>query len=352
MQPTQALTYLEQLGQWRDGRRAELDQLDQAALQSPNGAAATGDITLSMALWKAVSDRYEQLLSVWDSGRAGPTERIRLGTLIWGRLDTDAASGLAVSLPEACRLSDALASSLRVRLGLEVSGAEITERVRQLRAQMERIRDQVTLEPAGAAQQQAAGQQARLARRLKEIADKAARGGDVGGLLGPLEIDAATFERDLIVGGARRREAAALVRRAEDRRIELEAREAGLRTLAAECVRRVEPAPGMRCPMSSCSARRPSPRRLETYLRRLDQVSRAMTVAERAYAEALGEHRELADRLEAYRAKAIATGVVDLPDLNRAYAMAREALDRQPCRMVLAGQLVTLYQTYLQLETS
>ena len=32
--------------------------------------------------------------------------------------------------------------------------------------------------------------------------------------------------------------------------------------------------------------------------------------------------------------------------------MAREALDRQPSRMVLAGQLVTLYQTYLQLETS
>ena len=32
--------------------------------------------------------------------------------------------------------------------------------------------------------------------------------------------------------------------------------------------------------------------------------------------------------------------------------MAREALDRQPCRMVLASQLVTLYQTYLQLETS
>ena len=353
VQPTQALTYLEQLGQWRDGRRAELDQLDQAALQSPNGAAATSDITLSMALWKAVSDRYEQLLSVWDSGRAGPTERTRLGTLIWGRLDTDAASGLAVSLPEACRLSDALASSLRVRLGLEVSGAEITERIRQLRAQMERIRDQVTLEPAGPAQQQASGQQARLARRLKEIADKAARGGDVGGLLGPLEIDAATFERDLIVGGARRREAAALVRRAEDRRTELEAREAGLQELAAECVRRVDPAPRYAVPDVELLGPVPeSPTELETYLRRLEQVARAMTVAERAYSEALGEHRELADRLEAYRAKATATGVGEQPDLTRAYAMAREALDRRPSRMVLASQLVTLYQTYLQLETS
>ena len=106
-----------------------------------------------------------------------------------------------MSLPEACRLSDALLSQLRVKLGLDPSGAEITERVRQLRAQMERIREQIDLEPAGAPQQQAALEQSRLARRLKELAEKASRGGDVGGLLGPLEIDAATFERDLIVNG-------------------------------------------------------------------------------------------------------------------------------------------------------
>ena len=349
----QARLYLEQLGQWRDGRRAELDQLDQAALQSPNGAAATSDITLSMALWKAASDRYDQLLAAWDSGRVGPTERLRLATLIWGRLDTDAASGMAVSLPEACRLSDALASSLRVRLGLEVSGAEITERIRQLRAQMERIRDQVTLEPAGTAQQQAAGQQARLARRVKEIADKAARGGDVGGLLGPLEIDAATFERDLIVGGARRRETAVLARQVQDQRGELEARETALRQLALECVRRVDPAPRYAVPDVELLGTVPeSPAEVESYRRRLDQVSRALTVAERAYGQALTEYRELADRLEAYRAKATATGVADHPDIVRAYAMAREELDRQPCRMVLAGQLVTLYQTYLQLETA
>ena len=89
---------------------------------------------------------------------------------------------------------------------------------------------------------------------------------------------------------------------------------------------------------------------LSSYLRRLDQVARAMAVAEKAYAEAIGEHRELGDRLEAYRAKAAALGVAEVPDIARAYSMAREALDRQPSRMVLARQLVTLYQTYLQLE--
>ncbi|HMI35274.1 MAG TPA: hypothetical protein VK499_14330, partial [Propionibacteriaceae bacterium] len=187
-----AQVYLDELGRWRDGRRHELDELDKAALETATGSTATGDILLSMALWKAISDRYELLLATWNSGRVGVTELMRMSTLIWGRLDAATASGLSVSLPEACRLSDALLSQLRVKLGLDPSGMEITERIRQLRAQMERIREQIDLEPAGAAQQQAALEQSWLARRLKDVAEKAGRGGDVAGLLGPLEIEAAT----------------------------------------------------------------------------------------------------------------------------------------------------------------
>ena len=40
----------------------------------------TSDIALSMTLWKAASDRYEQLKVVWDSGRVGPAEQERLST--------------------------------------------------------------------------------------------------------------------------------------------------------------------------------------------------------------------------------------------------------------------------------
>lgn len=344
-----AAVYLDLLGQWRESRRRELDELDRSALAAPNGAAATSDILLSMALWKAVSDRYELLLATWDSGRVGPTERLRLASLIWGRLDAATASGLSVSLPEACRLSDALVAQLRVRLGLDPSGAEITERIRQLRHQMERIRDQIDLEPAGAAQQQAAVKQARMARRLKEIADRAGRGGDVAGLLGPLEIEAATFERDLIVNGSRRRDASALVRRAREQRSDLEAREAALTTIVHEAVRTVDPAPRYAVP--DVSALGPVPNtldKLEAYLRRLDQVSRAMTLAQTAYTKALHDHQELRGRLEAFRAKAAATGVADVPDVARAYELARSALSEQPCRMLLAEQLVALYQTYLQ----
>ena len=344
-----AQVYLDELGRWRDGRRGELDALDKAALQAATGSSATGDILLSMALWKAVSDRYELLLATWNSGRVGATELTRMSTLIWGRLDASTASGLSVSLPEACRLSDALLSQLRVKLGLDPSGMEITERIRQLRAQMERIREQIDLEPAGAAQQQAALEQSRLARRLRELADKASRGGDVAGMLGPMEIDAATFERDLIVNGARRRDAAALLQRARDQRADLEAREAALHSIVEECVRRVDPAPRYAVPDTAALGPVPNTRdQLEDYLRRLDQVSRAMTIAQTAYAKALHDHEELAARLEAYHAKAVATSMADIPDIAQAYELARNALDQRPSRMVLAGQLVTVYQTYLQ----
>ena len=341
--------YIDELGRWRDARRHELDELDKAALQAASGSAATGDILLSMALWKAVSDRYELLLATWNSGRVGVTELTRMSTLIWGRLDASTASGLSVSLPEACRLSDALLSQLRVKLGFDPSGTEITERIRQLRAQMERIREQIDLEPAGAAQQQAALEQSRLARRLKELTDKAGRGGDVAGLLGPLEIDASTFERDLIVAGARRRDSAALVERAREQRAGLRAREAALHRIVEECIRRVDPAPRYAVPDIAALGEMPNTRdELEDYLRRLDQVSRAMTLAQTAYTKALEDHQELGSRLEAYRAKAMATGVAEVPDVAQAYQLARNALDDRPSRMVLARQLVSVYQTYLQ----
>ncbi len=349
LDPMAAQVYMDELGTWRDGRHRELDELDKAALQAATGSSATGDILLSMALWKAVSDRYELLFATWNSGRVGATELMRMSTLIWGRLDASTASGLSVSLPEACRLSDALLSQLRVKLGLDPSGMEITERIRQLRAQMERIREQIDLEPAGAAQQQAALEQSRLARRLRELAEKAGRGGDVAGMLGSMEIDAATFERDLIVNGARRRDAAALVQRARQQRADLDAREAALHSIVEESVRRVDPAPRYAVPDTAALGPVPNTLdQLENYLRRLDQVSRAMTIAQTAYTKALRDHDELASRLEAYHAKAMATGVADVPDVAQAYELARNALDQRPSRMVLANQLVTVYQTYLQ----
>lgn len=356
LEPEAALGYLGALGEWLSRRRAELDALDQEVLGSPDPAGYTGDVTLAMALWQAVAEREAQLRAVWGSGRVGRDERERMAALIWGRRDTAGPAGgpgqpgspLALSVPEACRLSDAVVGELRERLGLDPSGAQTNARVAALRAQLERLRDQSALEPTGSPRRRAAEHVTALAARLSAAVDKAGRGGDVGGLLGPIEVEAATLERDLIVGGARRREAGALVARVRSRRADLERRTAALRTLAERCVATVAEAPHHAVP--DVDALGPLPNTvasLTTYERRLDLVGRALGVAEQAYGQALRAHDDREARLAALRVEAEATGRADEPDLQSTYAMARVALDARPSRAALAEQLVTLYATYL-----
>lgn len=360
LDPAAAAVYLEALGRWRDDRQRELDQLDKAALASPEAANLTSDILLSMALWKAVSDRYDLLAATWGGGRVGVAERERMSSLIWGRLDATldprvladssvpdalSASGLTVSLPEACRLSDALASQLRVRLALDPSGLEVAERLRQLRAQLERIRDQVNLEPPGQGQQQAAKEQARFGRRLKEIAEKAARGGDVGGLVAPLEIEASVFERDLIVNGALRRQSSALVEQARALRADLELRESALAVLVNRCVSAVDPSPNYAVPDIDALGPVPNtPAHLQAYVKRLHQVARAMTHAQDAYTAALQARDELHGRWSGYHAKARMLGVAGDSDVALAGRLVEQVLARQPVRMDIARQVVDLYQ--------
>lgn len=359
LEPEAALAYLVDLGDWLGRRRSELDALDAEVLAAPDPARYTGDITLAMTLWQAVADREQQLRTVWDSGRVGRDERERMATLIWGRRDATGpgrgpgqpGSPLALSVPEACRLSDAVVGELRERLGLDPSGVQTNARINALRAQLERLRDQAALEPVGSPRQRSATHVAALAARLDGAVDKAGRGGDVGGILGPLEVEAATLERDLIVGGARRREAGALVARVRTHRAELVARADALRTIAQRCVETVEDAPRYAVP--DVAALGPLPNTaaaLTAYEKRLDLVGRAVDVAEQAYTRPLRAHDDRDARLAALRVTAEAVGRANEPDLQRAYAMARAALDARPSRPALAEQLVTLYATYLEVR--
>jgi hypothetical protein len=350
LNPQEALRYLDELGRWRDQRRAELDELDAAALDAPDGDALTADITLSMALWKAVADRHDLLLATWDSGRVGPAERERMSALIWGRLDTSSAAGsaVAVSLPEACKLSDALASSLRARLALSPGDADVSARTKHLRAQVERIRDQVDREPA-TSREAAAADLADLDTRLTDVVERAKRGADVGGLLGPLEIDAARTERDLIVRGARRREEAADAARARRVRAELKARGDAIRDLAAKSVAAVTPAPRLAVPdVTALGAVPEDPGAVDAYLARLDTVSRALTQAQTAYAAALQRRDELSGTLEAFHAKAQIKGVPD--DLAELYARAQQVLDAVPVDLARLSALVAAYQAYAAVQ--
>ena len=368
--PEDALHYLEALGVWRDQRRAELDLLDQAALAAPDASSMTGDVMLSMALWKAVADRHDLLVATWDSGRVGPAERERLSTLIWGRLDAtldprlaqrpdvpSSSGALAVSLPEAMRLSDALAASLRTRLSLDPTDADVTSRLRALRAQLERVRDLVAAEPQNS-RDSLSHKLTKLDTRLVEMVEKAKRGADVGGLVGPLEADAARVERDLIVGSATRAEAVRDVTRASQLRAELEARGAAIRDLAARCVAAVTPAPRLAVP--DVAALGPVPNtaaEVGTYLTRLATVSRALNLAHAAYATALDERDELKGRLEAYaikatRAAAYSTatgkgGQLANDDLDELFHRAEGVLRAEPTDMARARALVAAHQAYL-----
>jgi hypothetical protein len=344
--PPAMLHFLTDLARWRDRRRAELDELDAAALESPERAALTGDMTLAMTLWQAVATRADELEQVWDSGRVGAAERQRLTSLLWGRLDASTGNGagaLAVSLPEACRLSDALVGQLRRRLALDPVDVDLGARLRTLRAALERVRDLVDDVPEGPLRERAATRLDGLDRRLSDLMARARRGADVGGLLGPLDADTAVTERDLIVAAATRADDARDRARAADLRSSLAARAAALEPVVAECVATVRPAPVLAVPRVEQLGPVPEDAdAVDTYLDRLADVERAMDRVEHAYEEPLAELADLTELLGAYRAKAARTGlgerpeVVGLHDLVRALLTARPAeLDR--CRAGVAA---------------
>ena len=83
---------------------------------------------------------------------------------------------------------------------------------------------------------------------------------------------------------------------------------------------------------------------------RLDRVGQAMELAQHAYSDALEEHAQLVGLLDGYVAKARASGVAELPDLAESERAARALLERRPCPMVVARQLVATYQTWLAKE--
>ncbi|MCW2813093.1 MAG: hypothetical protein JWN84_548 [Nocardioides sp.] len=343
--PAALQAYLAGLEAWVRGRRTELDDLDAAALGAGRGAEVASDMALALSLWKAVSDRYAEMWATWDGGRVLDAQRQQVTALVWSRLE-----GVGVSVPEACRLSDALSAQLRTRLALTPGADAAAGRIKDLRAQLERIRDQVGLEPA-LGREATVDRLASLMARLEETADRARRGADVGGLLPPLEQDAAIFERDLIVGNHKRRDARALLTQARRRRAELEAREVELTTLVATCVATVQPAPRYAVP--DVAALGPPPETVEAvtaHLERLDRVAQAFDVVQTAYAAALAEHTDLLALLDAYVAEARATGAGAQPDVAAAERQAREVLARRPAPIALARQLVTTYQTWVDAQ--
>lgn len=292
IEPMAVATYLADLLTWVDTRKQELDSLDQAVQASRCSEELTRDVALNLQIWQAIQLRVGRLQQVWDGGRVGPKEREQLSVVIWSRMDEDqrsAAQLSGLSLPEACRLSDALTGQLRQRLQLDASGAEVLGKVRALQAGMERIRDQIGLQSPQIRPQTMAVLDG-LTDRLTAIQEKISRGGDVGGLVGPLEMDAARFERDLIIASATRPQAsppagADPIRQSHRRLMD---REEQLRALVDEVVAAVADPPKYAVPSVSALGEIPAdPSAREGFAERLKLIDRAMDQVEQAYREAL-----------------------------------------------------------------
>ena len=338
--PLQLRSYLIALDKWLEARRSELEALDVAVQESEHADELTRDMALSLQLWQSIQTRYRRLLQVWDRGRVSIREREQLSSLVWGRLDDDTWSGTAasgLSLPEACRMSDALCGQLRSRLQLDPAGTQAVARLRDLRATMERLRDQVGLEPP----QTIAAAQARLAQlegRLTMINEKAGRGGDIGGLLGPLEAEAATFERDLIVGGVQRRANAQAQQQTAQRadyaqrlRADLLARSQQFDELVAQVVATVSSPPKYAVPDVTALGPVPAgnPGELEAYIARLEKVGQAMEFVSRAYSDALRGSQKLANELIMLRSEADQHQLTD-QQLSALFAVADQLMQRSP----------------------
>lgn len=365
--PPQTLAYLEALQRWLAERRIELDEIDRSSqglaprmsARASSPERVTDDLVLSWALWKACQDRLELLIATWDSGRVGPKERMRLSTLIWGRLDatldstklTSAASnivaGLALSLPEACRLSDALAGQLRRSLDLDPDSAAILTRLKTLRATRVRVGEQLNLDPP-ALRSRTQPQLDRLSGRVDQAVATFERGGDVGGLLNVLEAEYAGLERDLIVANATRREARGLLNSARELTSDLTEREAGLRALQRQCQERLDPAPQSNIP--EVSALGPVPNtmtEIEVHLQRLAALSDELSRTQHALSSALRDREEVIARFELYRAKARSLQL-DWAELTLAEELTERVLHLQPTPMQASLRLVAGYQALLE----
>jgi len=356
-----AMTYLGLLGAWIQQRRTELDALDATILATPDRAQLTNDMMLSLSVWQAIKNRYDLLLATWDSGRVGPTERARLSALIWGHLDdtlpdsgsptpgSAAISGLSVSLPEACRLSDALAGQLRSRLNRSPQADQLAGRLRDLRAQVERLRDQAKLEPP-ATQPAVLAQVEDISARTEDLAGKSDRGGDIGGLLGPLEIRAATMERDLIVGNTKRRQAQDKLARARELLEALQLRETALNDLVTRTVESVTPAPKYAVPNVAALGPVPSSAsQLDGYLVKLGSVSKAMQIVQDAYGKALDDRKALTDRLSHEVSTAQQAGVASDADVAALGGVVESFLARRPAPTQVVASLLDAYAAAVRL---
>lgn len=346
------MDYLGRLDAWLAERRSELNALDAQVVATNRQAELNDDMALAMALWQAAKTRADLLLATWDSGRVGHQELERLAALIWGRLDTAgsqvaALRSMAMSLPEAGSLCDALVAQLNTKLNTDPNATAQEMRLRDLRAQAERIRDQLKLEPPALAPVGLAKLAAAI-HRIEDLGDKRARGGDITGLLSTLEIDAARLERDLIVAAARRREGRDLLTKAREERAEVSARAFAVRTLAEQVAQAVWPAPALQVAQVESLGPLPNTAKaLSGYVTALASLEASLAAAQSQLNQALAERDAVAAGLSALQTKAAALGQTSDPTLAELGQLIGTRLAATPVVVPAVRALLAAYAAEL-----
>ncbi|WP_161964930.1 hypothetical protein [Ornithinimicrobium cerasi] len=337
--------YLSELARWRIHRDHELRALDALTRTHADREDLNADITFSMTLWHSIVQRHDLLLSTWQDTKEGTGQQEWVARLIWGVLELPDGDGqaLAIALPEALRLSDALAASLRARVRGD-DELPLEERLSATQQDLLRVRAGVeSADPAVGG---------RLTERLVAAEELAAEltptSDDALGRLGQLESATALLERDLIIAGTSAVHARADAGQAQDERDHLVARGEAVRSLAERVLNTLRPAPRLGIPDVTALGEVPTDENdLAAYVANLERVGRALDQAHTTYAAALAEYADLVDRAERLGRTLAGCGAPTSVDLAGMLTATKQSLHNRPADIQRASALVASQEAYL-----
>ena len=349
----EAREFLAELNRWVATLRTGLDRLDADAQLASDPDAYTPDIALAMSLCQSIGARRDELVTVWDSGRVGPSELARLAVLMWGRLPDPLGAASAFTLSEAGTLVVALVDRLTAALSTDaVAGSGVAGRITLMRAAIDRCRSQAEVLGISASRidEIAAQLTSALATKDRERITQT---------VAAFDPEITTIERDLIKETSLRTSTARLLATVQTRFAELESRATTVGALAQRCQSRIAglaevavpsmvalgPPPVRSTSAASTAADWAAARdELDRYGARLDHLAAALGDAEEHYSAPLQARDDLRGLLGAYETRAARSGLAEDAGLTAAFRAAHEVLWSAPCDLHAAENLVERYQ--------
>lgn len=349
--------YVSELARWRMRRDHELRALDELTRAHDDRHDLESDLTESMTLFHAIAQRHDLLLATWQNGDDETTDpelddgqRGWVGQLVWGVLEMpDGDTGaLALPLPDALRLSDAMASGLRGRIGADEDELPMRERLQQARDYLDLVRSHLHDRDSGPEDTALVDRLDATQERLDDLGSRAEDATVED--LAVVGSDLAAIDRDVIVTRAARAHEVADRGQAQTDRAHLVARGEAVRALAEKVLNAINPAPRLGIPdveaLGEVPVEGPA---LEAYTGNLERVARALEQAHSTYAAALAEYADLADRAERLARTLAGCGAPTSVDLAGMLTATKECLQTQPADVRRAAALIAAQEAYLDM---